>query len=148
MVNQQGRLIRTVTAGQGKLNAYLEDYACVIDGLLALHRATDEAKWLEWAQKIQKTQNELFWDDVAGGYFYTSKDHEVLIARSKKLVDSAMPSGNSVSAGNLWYLAERLKNEEFRKQAEATVLTATPIVERFPGAAPRLLIWASRMLKQ
>ena len=62
MVDEQGRLIRTVTSGQGKLNAYLEDYACVIDGLLALHRATGQSKWIEAADKIQQKQNELFWD--------------------------------------------------------------------------------------
>ena len=145
MVDDQGRLIRTVTDGQGKLNAYLEDYACLIDGLLALHRATGQAKWIEAADKIQQKQNELFWDEPRGGYFYTSGDHETLLARTKKQVDGAMPSGNSVAAGNLLYLADRLERPKYYEQARQCVIAASPLIERAPTAAPRLLITAGEL---
>ena len=145
MVDDQGRLIRTVTDGQGKLNAYLEDYACLIDGLLALHLATGQGKWIEAAEKIQKKQDELFWDDVQGGYFYTSGDHENLLARTKKQVDGAMPSGNSVSAGNLLYLADQTQDEAYRDRARRCVIAASPLIERAPVAAPRLLISAGQL---
>ena len=154
MVDDQGRLIRTVTSGQGKLNAYLEDYACVIDGLLALHRATGQAKWIEAADKIQQKQNELFWDQERGGYFYTSEDHEALLARTKKQVDGAMPSGNSVSAGNLLYLGDQLESQnmteeavEYYEQARRCVLAASSLLERSPTAAPRLLITAGEFIE-
>ena len=154
MVDDQGRLIRTVTSGQGKLNAYLEDYACVIDGLLALHRATGQAKWIEAADKIQQKQNELFWDQERGGYFYTSEDHEALLARTKKQVDGAMPSGNSVSAGNLLYLGDHLESQnmteeavEYYEQARRCVLAASSLLERSPTAAPRLLITAGEFIE-
>ena len=140
------RLFRTHTDGQAKLNAYLIDYACLIDGLLALHQATGDAKWLQEAEKFQQKQDELFWDDIAGGYFYTSKDHEALLARSKKPIDSAIPAGNSISAGNLNYLAQQTNDDNYRRRAEQTVISAAPILEQIPTAAPRLLITAEDLL--
>ena len=148
MVDSEGRLVRTYTDGQAKLNAYVEDYACFVDGLLAIHRATGQQKWLDEAVRIQAKQDELFWDDQKGGYFYTSSDHEKLLARAKKPTDGAMPSGNSVAAGNLLYLAETLKNEKYRERATKTALAASTIIEQFPIAAPRMLITIERLLKK
>ena len=76
-------------------------------------------KWLEAADRLQKTQDDLFWDKK-GGYFYTSKDHEQLIARSKRASDGAMPGGNSVSAANLHYLGTTLKQSAYLKQSKQT----------------------------
>ncbi len=143
MVSADGRLYRTYTDGQARLNAYLIDYACVIDGLISLHRANGNQKWLDAANQLQKTQDDLFWDEK-GGYFYTSKDHEQLIARSKRASDGAMPGGNSVSAANLHYLGTTLKQEAYLKQSKQTVLAASAILTRAPHAVPRLVITASK----
>ena len=147
LVNDDGRLYRTYTDGTAKLNGYVIDYACLIDGLIALHRATDDKKWLDAAERLQRKQNDLFWDETNGGYFYTSSDHEVLLARSKRTSDGAMPGGNSVSAGNLFYLGEQLGNEEFTSKAKQTVLTASPVLTRAPHAAPRMLITAEEFVE-
>ncbi len=140
MLAENGSLFRTHTDGQARLNAYLIDYACVIDGLIALHKATGEAKWLDAADRLQQKQDELYWDEEGGGYFYTSKDHEVLLARSKRATDGAMPSGNSVAAANLLYLAEQLKKEDYVAKSKRTVLSASAILTRAPQAAARMLI--------
>jgi uncharacterized protein YyaL (SSP411 family) len=145
LVADDGRLYRTHTNGESKLNAYVIDYACLVDGLLALHRANGDTKWLQEAEAIQKKQDELFWDEKTGGYFYTSKDHEVLLARSKKPVDGVIPAGNSIAAGNLLYLADQLKNEDYRERAKQAVLSAAPFLERQPIAAPRLSITAQKL---
>jgi uncharacterized protein YyaL (SSP411 family) len=146
--NEEGRLLRTVTDGTAKLNAYLIDYACLIDGLLALHRATGEQTWLEAADSLQKIQNELFWDEKNGGYFFTSKDHETLLARSKKPMDNAVPAGNSVAAGNLVYLAEKLNQNDYRSQARRAVISASAIIQQYPTATPRLMITADQLLQK
>jgi hypothetical protein len=140
MVDKDGSLFRTHTDGQARLNAYVIDYACLVDGLIALHKATKDAKWIEAADRLQKKQDELFWDEDGGGYFYTAKDHEVLLARSKRATDGAMPSGNSVAAANLLYLGEQLKNEAYVAKSKRTVLSASPILTRAPHAAARMLI--------
>jgi len=137
-----GRLLRTHTAGEAKLNAYLDDYAFLIDGLLALHEATGERRWLTAADDLMKTQLELFWDDEQGGFFFTSDDHEELIARSKDPVDSALPSGNSVSATNLVYLAKALDRAEYVDRAERTVNAFATLLADTPASAPRMaLAW-------
>ena len=75
-----------------------DDYAYLAAGLIALHRATGDDRWRELAKEITDKQIELFWDEVAGGFFFTSKDHPSLIVRVKDPVDGAIPSGASVSA--------------------------------------------------
>ncbi len=147
LFREDGRLWRTHTKGESKLNAYLDDYACLIDGFLALHQATGEQKWLDQAVKTQAKQDELFWDDKLGGYFFTSKDHEQLLVRGKKPVDGALPAGNSVSAGNLLYLGEQTGDASYTERAQKTVVSASGLLEQLPTSAPRLLITAQELLK-
>ncbi|HVX11206.1 MAG TPA: thioredoxin domain-containing protein [Pirellulales bacterium] len=134
-----GRLLHTYTAGQARLNAYLDDYAFFIDGLLALHAATNEDRWLKTAAELADAQAELFWDDRSGGFFFTSNDHEALIARTKDPVDSATPSGNSVSAGNLVYLSRTADRSDDLARAEKTVTAFARFANRSPAAMPRMI---------
>ena len=142
-----GRLWRTYTNNEAKLNAYLTDYAQLIDGLIALHRATGEERWIETAEQIQLKQNELFYDDASGGYFYTASDHESLLIRTKRAIDNAVPSGTSVSAGNLLYLGQTLKKPEYIELAKKTVLSAGNLLDAIPLAAPRLSVVADSLKK-
>ncbi len=142
---QDGRLWRTWTQGKAKLNAYLTDYAQLIDGLIALHRATGEARWVQAAEELQLKQNELFADQAAGGYFYTASDHQSLLIRTKRAIDGAVPSGTSVSAGNLLYLGRALDNPEYLELAKKTVLSAGNILDAIPLAAPRLTAVADHL---
>jgi uncharacterized protein YyaL (SSP411 family) len=105
-------------APEGRLNAYLDDYAFFVDGLLCLHDATGEARWLDEAKKLTATTIEQFGDGEQGGFFFTSKDHEKLFARSKDQYDGAQPSGNSVAARNLVRLWLKTKDAQYRKEAE------------------------------
>lgn len=140
-VNADGRVLRTYTDNQpAKLNGYLIDYACLIDGLIAIHRATGEPRWLDQAKRIQDKQIELFWDTQNGGFFNTSSDHEVLIARSKMMSDRAMPSGNSVAAGNLLYLGKKLNDNTYIVKSKQTVLSASAILNERGYFIPRMLI--------
>ena len=148
LVDRDGRLFRTYSQGEAKLNGYLIDYACLIDGLIALHRADANQKWLDAAKRLQQKQDELFWDEKTGGYFYTSKDHETLLVRSKRVYDNAMPAGNSVAATNLLYLAQALKDPAMKEKAHKTVLSASSILTRAPQAAPWLVIAAQELIQQ
>ncbi len=150
-----GRLSRSYRKGTSKLNAYLVDYAFLVDGLLALHRATEDPQWLQAASEITDQQLELFWDDEESGFFYTSEDHEALIARAKKQTDSVLPSANSVSALNLIYLANHLPKKNYKTYAEKLVgvlahaLQEPQNARRMPTAARAIAAWlASTMEKQ
>ncbi len=133
----QGRLLRSHAAGQAKLNAYVDDYAFFASGLIALHRATGEQRWLDEARSITDTQLEWFWDESGGGFFFTSRDHPSLIVRVKDPVDSAVPSGTSVSAENLLYLSRESKQSTYRDRVEATLQSLGPLIRQAPAAVPR-----------
>ena len=112
----------------------------LVDGLIALHRATGDEKWLKSADEITAKQLELFWDNVGGGFFFTSGDHESLLARGRDPVDGAEPSGNSVSAQSLVYLGRELDRQEYLDKAKATIQSASGLLQRAPHAAPRLVV--------
>ncbi|MGE3808532.1 MAG: thioredoxin domain-containing protein [Gemmataceae bacterium] len=120
---QEGKLLRTYGAAPGakaqaKLNAYLDDYAYLVHGLLALHDATGAKKWLDEATALTDTTIKLFDDPKQGGYYYTSSDHEKLFARAKDQYDGAQPSGNSVTVSNLVRLWIKTKDDRYAKLAE------------------------------
>ncbi len=104
-LERNGRLLRTHKDGRSRLNAYLEDYAYLIDGLLALYEATFDLRWFEDARRLTDTMIDRFWDADAGGFFFTSSDHESLITRTKDFYDNATPAGNSVAAAVLTRLS-------------------------------------------
>lgn len=114
----EGRLKRTWKQGSAKYNAYLEDYACVAEGLLALWQVSGESEWLDLAEQLTLQQIDLFWDESEGDFFFTSNDHEELIVRQKEFMDNATPSGNSASCLNLLKLAILKDNSGFRAKAE------------------------------
>ena len=142
-----GRLQRTSTGGQVSLNGYLDDYSCFIDGLIAVHEATGESRWLEQADTLQQMQDKLFWDEEHASYFFTSSDHESLLARACDATDGAVPAGSSVSAQNLLYLADKLEKPELRDRAAALIRGHSGLIESFSIAAPRLLISARKLVE-
>ncbi|MCP4940990.1 MAG: thioredoxin domain-containing protein [Planctomycetaceae bacterium] len=146
---EQGRLLRSYAAGEAKLNAYLDDYAFLVSGLIALHRATGDEKWLQTAASLTDKQIELFADQRSGGFFFTSSDHPTLIVRVKDPVDSAIPSGMSVTAENLAYLAASEKASPAYKPAlESTLKSLAPLMRRASSAAPRSAAALANYLEQ
>lgn len=132
-----GRLLRTHAKGKASLNAYLDDYAFLAAGLIALHRSLDDERLLTIAATLTDKQIELFWDEQAGGFFFTSKDHPELIVRLKDPVDSAIPSGLSVTAENLLYLSRRGLDRDYSNRLKLTLQSITPLMRRAPAAATR-----------
>jgi uncharacterized protein YyaL (SSP411 family) len=135
---EDGRLMRTFSAGEARLNAYVNDYAFVVDGLLRLHQATGDKRWLTAAGELTEKQIELFADDKGGGFFFTSSDHEALLARAKEIVDTAVPAGNSVSAHNLVRLAVAHSKPDYLPRASKTILASATVLQSNPSAAPRM----------
>jgi uncharacterized protein YyaL (SSP411 family) len=133
------RLLRTHRDGESKLNAYLEDYAYFADGLLALYEATFDARWFTEARALAETMIELFQDETDGGFFFTSSDHEDLIARTREIYDNATPAGNSVAADVLLRLSLFTGEARYRDLAERTIRLAREVMMRAPSAFGRLL---------
>ena len=133
---------------QAKLNAYLEDYANVADGLVELYQLTFDLRWLEAARGLVETMIDLFWDPRHGGFFQTSHDHEGLIARPKDFVDNATPSGNSVAADVLLRLHGLTGEERPYTHAEAILLLLRDGMARQPLAFGHLLGALERIISR
>jgi uncharacterized protein YyaL (SSP411 family) len=142
---KEGRLLSTYGQGQAKLNAYLDDYAFLADGLLALHRATGEQEWLDAADRLTQKQIELFLDE-SGGFYFTSDDHESLLARGKNPADGALPSGASVSVGNLIYLSQTLNKPDYLEIARKAAQSTAGHLERSPALAPLMAMHIAELL--
>jgi uncharacterized protein len=118
---RDGALLRTHKDGISKFNAYLEDYAFLIEGLVTLFETTGELAWLTHAITLSDKMIDEFWDHENGGFFFTGQNHENLIVRSKDFFDNATPSGNSVAAQALLRLAVITDNQSYRDLAVATL---------------------------
>jgi uncharacterized protein YyaL (SSP411 family) len=120
---KDGRLMRTYgarpgAAAEARLNAYLDDYAYFVHGLLCLHDATKQKKWLDEARALSDVMVKYYADDKGGGFYYTSNDHEKLFARGKDQYDGAQPSGNSAAARNFVRLWQKTGDARYRALAE------------------------------
>jgi len=98
-------LLRRYRDGEAAIEAYAEDYACLIFALLELFQTDGDPGWLEWALELQRCQDRLFWDEEGGGWFSTTGVDQSVLVRLKDDYDGAEPSASSVSVSNLISLA-------------------------------------------
>ncbi|HSN83092.1 MAG TPA: thioredoxin domain-containing protein [Polyangiales bacterium] len=149
MRRDSGRLLRAWKAGsRAKYNAYLEDYACLADGLLALYEATFDVRWFEWARELGELMMRHFRDHDNGGFFDTSDDHEELIHRPKDLQDNAVPSGNSMAATVLLKLSLLTGNGELWQAAEQSTAMMTRFMSQYPSGFGQWLNAATFILSE
>ncbi|HSK62787.1 MAG TPA: hypothetical protein VK893_03065, partial [Pyrinomonadaceae bacterium] len=132
-LRKDGFLLRTFKDGVAKFNAYLEDYAFLIEGLVTLYETGGEFRWLKEAIALTDRMIEEFLDEDGGGFFFTGKSHEELIVRSKDYFDNATPSGNSVAANALLRLAILTGNERYREIGQAVLNEVAGSVRRYPS---------------
>lgn len=99
--------------GKGSITGYLEDYAAVIQGLLALYQCSFDESYLSEAKKLMAYTIEHFYDLEEEMFFFTDNSSEKLIARKKELFDNVIPSSNSIMASNLYFLGIILDNNDY-----------------------------------
>ncbi|MBS4193028.1 thioredoxin domain-containing protein [Bacillus sp. FJAT-49705] len=95
---QDGQLLARFREGEAKYQAYLDDWAFLLWAYIELFEATFSYTYLEKANMTAEKMMKLFWDDEAGGFFFTNIKSEQLIVREKQIYDGAIPSGNSVAS--------------------------------------------------
>jgi uncharacterized protein len=100
-----GTLLRRYRKGESGVDAYAEDYSFLVFGLLELFQADADPGWLDWAVQLQARQDELFWDQVEGGWFSTTGQDASVLLRLKEDYDGAEPAASSVSVLNLLVLS-------------------------------------------
>ncbi len=117
-MRKDGDLMRVFHQGKCQVKAYSEDYAFFVEALMDLYEATFEIEWLKEADELNRKMIDQFWDEVKGGFFFTGRENESLIARSKSPYDNAIPSPNSVAVFNLVRLGYLTGEESLKKKAE------------------------------
>lgn len=152
---ETSRLRRSFRLGPSVAAGYADDYALLISGLLDLYQADGDVEWLQWAYLLQKVQDELFWDDVGGGYFSTTGEDKSVLLRMKEEYDGAEPAASSIAAANLFRLAALSSSEagqRYRKRGVKTTSAFAGQLEQVALAMPQMCcsmyIQASYHLRQ
>ncbi len=133
-----GKLLRRYRAGDAAIDAFLDDYAFLVQGLLDLYEASFEFDWLAWAVALQETQDRLFWDAQFGGYFSNTTEDPSILVRIRDDYDGAEPSPNSVAAMNLVRLSQMTGRQEWRDRAEKTFRAFARRLQTAPHTLPQL----------
>jgi hypothetical protein len=144
-LTKDGRLLRTYGAAPGQAakaqgNAYLEDYAFLVHGLLNLHDATGDKRWLDEARSLTDAMIKYHTDAKHGGFYFTANDHEKLFARNKDQYDGAQPSGNSMALRNLARLARLTGDKGYREEAAKGFKAFVASLKRSPTGLTTMLM--------
>jgi hypothetical protein len=145
-----GRLLRRFRDGEAAIDAYAEDYAGLIFGLVELFQADGDPGWLAWAVELQRRQDALFWDGSGGGWFNTTGQDETVLLRLKEEYDGAEPAASSMSVLNLISLSHLgALPDDTALRIERTFGMFEPRLTRMSRAVPLMLAalstWHARM---
>jgi len=134
-----GRLRRASRDGAAGANAgVLEDYGDLAEGLLALHAATADGRWLTWAGQLLDVVADQFVDGQ-GQWHDTAADAEALVHRPFDPADGPTPAGIAAAAGALVGYAALAGSPEHRARGEVALASLARLV----GQAPRAAGWAA-----
>ncbi|MEO3406231.1 thioredoxin domain-containing protein [Mucilaginibacter sp. CAU 1740] len=136
LLGQNGRLSRvySATSSQEKPVAFLDDYANIIDGLIALYEVTFNEQWLQEARKLANTALIHYYDETKGIFFFTADDDEQLIARKSEIMDGVIPASNSVMARVLKKLGLLFDNEEYTEVSAQLLRNVMPQLPKYGSA--------------
>ncbi len=136
--NEQ-RLLRRYRDGEAAVDAFCEDYACLVWGLLELFQVTADVRWLVWAEELTARQTALFWDETDGGWFSTTGLDETVLLRLKEDYDGAEPAAASVTVRNLLQLAHLTGNGVYADRAQRSLERYGPSLGQVARVMPLML---------
>jgi uncharacterized protein YyaL (SSP411 family) len=136
---ERGRLLRSYNDGRAKIDAYLEDYAFLLEAMIVLFETTCEERWFSEATALADELIARFADPERGGFFSTATDHEALIARRKDLEDTPIPAGASSAAMGLLRLSQLTGDDSYERHAVSVLRLVHEIAPRYPAAFGHLL---------
>ncbi len=137
--DERGRLLHCWRAGQSRHNAFLDDHASLCNALVTLYETQSGPRWLDEATGLADAMLARFADTEGGGFFYTSSDHEPLIARKKDVWDTPAPSSTGLAVTALLRLARHTGRDDYRRAVEETLRASMPWMERASLGVGQLL---------
>jgi uncharacterized protein YyaL (SSP411 family) len=132
-------LKRSLKDGVARFNAYLEDYGLMVNGLIDTYEASLDPAHLADARRLTDAILERFLDREKGGFFFTSDDHEALIARSKPVFDGSTPSGNSAAVMALLRMHAYTGEARYFAEAERALRLFRDLIEQQPFSFAHML---------
>ncbi|MEO7000780.1 MAG: thioredoxin domain-containing protein, partial [Ktedonobacterales bacterium] len=139
MRNDSGRLLRTWRLGVSKGDAYLEDYAALVNGLLSVYALTGESRYFRVARERADEMIARFWDEDAQSFYDTASDAEQLIGRPRELTDNATPAGSSLAAEALLRLAAYTGEARYHEYAARVLVPLAPLMAKHPSGFGQFL---------
>lgn len=128
-----GALFHNYKQGKSTINGYLEDYAAVIQGYIALYEVTLDFKWIDIANTLANYCFDHFYDTNSGMFYFTSNEDPELVARTFEYRDNVIPASNSIMANNLFVLSHHLDNEMYAKTTQQMLKNVLPEIEAYPS---------------
>ncbi|MBW8242125.1 thioredoxin domain-containing protein [Muricauda oceani] len=118
MIKEDGSLYRNHKGGKSSINAFLDDYATVIDAYFSLYEVTFDEKWLNLSKNLLEHTQKHFFDDASGMFFYTSDKDRSLIRRTIEVDDNVISSSNSMMAINLYKFDKLFPEQGYGKTSK------------------------------
>lgn len=135
---------RNYKNGKATINAFLDDYVLVAEAFVELYQATFDEQWLKEAKKITDYCIEHFFDQESGMFYYTSNTDEQLITRKFELMDSVIPSSNSVMARVLLKLGTYFQEEKYLDLSSQMLTNISDHIKKYASSYSN---WALLMLE-
>ncbi len=136
--------LHTWKNSRGKIDAFLDDYALLIDACIHLQEVTGNVLYLQKAKTITEFVIENFSDETETFFFFTQKNQSDIVVRKKEIYDGATPSGNSVMANNLLYLSIIFDKPEWKERGGAMLQSLGNSIVRYPTSFG---VWCSALQK-
>jgi uncharacterized protein len=138
-----GRITRVYKANNTV--AFLDDYANIIDGLIALYEVTFDEQWLQHVTQLADNAITHYYDAANGLFYYTADDDEQLIARKSEIMDGVTPASNSAMARNLKKLGLLFDKEEYTEISAQLLRNVMPFMAKYASAYSN---WAMLLLDE
>lgn len=146
MRTAHGRLLHTSRQDKASVPAFLDDYACLIDGLIELYQATFDESRIDQATELADVVLSDFRDEEKGAFFYTAHTEETPITRVKDSQDGATPSGNAMLATALLKLAVYTDRHDYLDAATSVLAALDGQLRQAPMSGAQSLIAADNYL--
>lgn len=147
MWSEEGGLMRTARDDQVKIEAFLEDYALLVRGLISLYEATGDEQWLIFAEQLAMQARVRFWDETLGGWYDTQDGQADLFVRGRDLYDGALPSGSGTMLMDLVRLRDARGDERWDEDIRVAIDSASASIQRSPVSAAKSTQGLARVLR-
>jgi uncharacterized protein YyaL (SSP411 family) len=138
-VRADGRLLHYWRRGRAAIEAFLDDYAALLNALVSLYEAQAELRWIDTACVLADQMLGLFGDPKQGGFFYAA-EHPQLLVRHHDVLDSSLPSATGLATTALLSLGRICTRNDYLAAAERTLHTHAAVLARAPAACGQMLL--------